>query len=158
MDIFIIITLIIAGIILLIIELFLIPGISIAGILSSGCLIYANYLAFSNMGYTTGFLTLGASTIACIGALAWFMHSKTLDRISLKTNITSKIDRSAEQKIKVGDTGTAITRLALIGNAEINNDIVEVRSADGLLDEKTPITVTRITKDTIFVCRNMQKK
>lgn len=153
MDVFIIIVLIIAGIILLLIELFLIPGISIAGILSGGCLIYANYFAFSSMGYAEGFLTLAVSVIACVGSLIWFMRSKTLDRISLKTNITSKIDRTAEQKIKIGDTGIAITRLALIGNAEINGDIVEVRSADGLLDEKTPVVVTRITHDTIFVCK-----
>ena len=81
------------------------------------------------------------------------MRSKTLDRISLKTNINSTIDRTAERKIQIGDTGTAITRLALIGNAEINGDIVEVRSADGLLDERTPIVVTRITNDTIFVSK-----
>lgn len=153
MDVFIIIALIMAGIILILIELFLIPGISIAGILGSGCLIYANYFAFSNMGYNAGFLTLGISVITCIGSLIWFMRSKTLDRISLKTNINSTIDRTAERKIQIGDTGTAITRLALIGNAEINGDIVEVRSADGLLDEKTPIVVTRITNHTIFVSK-----
>lgn len=153
MDVFIIIALIMAGIILILIELFLIPGISIAGILGSGCLIYANYFAFSNMGYNAGFLTLGISVITSIGSLIWFMRSKTLDRISLKTNINSTIDRTAERKIQIGDTGTAITRLALIGNAEINGDIVEVRSADGLLDERTPIVVTRITNDTIFVSK-----
>ena len=76
MDVFIIIALIMAGIILILIELFLIPGISIAGILGSGCLIYANYFAFSSMGYNAGFLTLGISVITCIGSLIWFMRSK----------------------------------------------------------------------------------
>ncbi len=46
----------------------------------------------------------------------------------IKKNITSKVDRSAEEKVKVGDIGVTTTRLALIGYAEINGDIVEVEN------------------------------
>lgn len=50
MDIFIIAVLIVAAVILFLIELFIIPGISIAGFLAGGCIIYANYYAFANLG------------------------------------------------------------------------------------------------------------
>lgn len=153
MDILIISVLIIAAIVLLIIELFVIPGISIAGFLAGACIIYANYYAFAYMGPVAGFITLAISAIACTGSLVWFMRSKTLDKIALKKNITSKVDRSAEDRVKVGDTGHATTRLALIGYAEINGDIVEVKSSDGFLNEKTPIVVTRITDGVILVER-----
>ena len=126
MDIFIIIVLVVAAVILFLVELFIVPGISIAGFLAGGCIIYANYYAFTNIGTTAGFITLAVSAIACVGSLIWFMRSKTLDKIALKKNITSKIDRSAEEKVKIGDTGVTTTRLALIGYAEINGDIVEV--------------------------------
>ena len=66
-------------------------------------------------------------------------------------NITSKVDRTAEEKIKVGDTGIAITRLALIGNADIEGHIVEVKSMDGFLNEKTPVVVSRIADGIIMV-------
>ena len=46
MDTLIIISLIVAGLILFIIEVFPLPGISIAGIISAICLLYANYYAF----------------------------------------------------------------------------------------------------------------
>lgn len=151
MDILIIILLIVAAVILFLVELFVIPGISIAGILAGGCIIYANFYAFAYMGPTAGFITLAISAVACVGTLVWFMRSKTLDKIALKKNITSKIDRSAEDKVKVGDTGIATTRLALIGYAEINGDIVEVKSTDGFLNEKTPIIVNRITDGVILV-------
>ena len=52
---------------------------------------------------------------------------------------------------KVGDTGISTTRLAQIGYAEINGNIVEVKSIDGFLNEKTPIIVSRITDGTIMV-------
>ena len=151
MDILIIIVLIVAAVILFLVELFVIPGISIAGILAGACMIYANYYAFAYLGTTAGFITLGVSAIACIGSLILFMRSKTLDKVALKKNITSKVDRTAADQVKVGDTGVAITRLALIGNAEIDGNIVEVKSMDGFLNEKTPIIVIRITDGVIMV-------
>lgn len=151
MDILIITILIIAAVILFLVELFVIPGISLAGLLAGGCIIFANYYAFANMGTAAGFITLTISAIACIGSLILFMRSKTLDKIALKKDITSKVDRSAEERVKVGDIGITTTRLALIGYAEINGDIVEVKSTDGLMNEKTRIIVNRITDGTILV-------
>ena len=156
MDILIIIVLIVAAVILILVELFVIPGISIAGILAGACMIYSNYYAFAYMGTTAGVMTLIISALDCIGSLVWFMRSKTLDKIALKKNITSKVDRSAEEKVKVGDIGVTTTRLALIGYAEINGDIVEVKSSDGFLNEKTPIIVDRIADGVLLVERLKQ--
>lgn len=108
------------------------------------------------MGTTAGAITLIISALACTGSLIWFMRSKTLDKIALKKNITSKVDRSAEEKVKVGDVGVTTTRLALIGYAEINGDIVEVKSSDGFMNEKTPIIVDRIANGVLLVERLKQ--
>lgn len=151
MDILIIAVLVIAAVILFLVELFIIPGISIAGFLAGGCIIFANYYAFAHIGTGAGFITLGVSAITCIGSLVWFMRSKTLDKIALKKDITSKVDRSAEERVKIGDTGITTSRLALIGYAEINGDIVEVKSTDGFMNEKTPVIVSRITDGIILV-------
>lgn len=151
MDILIITILIIAAVILFLVELFVIPGISLAGISALACILYANYYAFVHLGPTGGFITLLISGIACIGSLIWFMRSKTLDKIALKKNITSRIDRHEADKVKVGDIGVTTTRLAQIGYAEINGNIIEVKSTDGLVNEKTPIIVNRITDGVILV-------
>ena len=115
MDILIIAVLIIAAVILFLVELFVIPGISLAGISALVCILYANYYAFTNLGMAGGFVTLGISTVACIGSLIWFMRSKMLDKLALKKDIDSKVDRSAEDSVKVGDIGISTTRLAQIG-------------------------------------------
>ena len=146
MEIAIIAILLIVAIIFFLVELFVLPGI-----LAGGCYLYANYYAFTHLGMTGGFITLGVSAVACVLCLVWFMRSKTLDRVSLKTDITGSVDRTAEQSVKVGDTGVTTTRLALVGHADIAGHLVEVNSADGFLDEKTPVIVTRITNGTIFV-------
>ncbi len=151
MDILIIIGLIVAGILLFLVEIFVIPGISIAGIFAFLCLTYANYYAFANISASAGFVTLAASAIACIGTLILFMKSKTLDKMALTKDISSTIDHEAEKSVKVGDTGITVTRLALIGMADVNGHNVEVRSIDGFIDERTPIIVTRIIDGSILV-------
>ncbi len=151
MDILVIMLLIITAIILLLVELFLLPGISIAGILAGGCLLYANYYAFAYMGTLTGGITLAISILASIGSLVLFMRSKTLDRLALKKDIDSTLDRSDAAQVKVGDTGITTTRLALIGYADIHGTPIEVKSIGGFLDEKTPVKVVRITDGLILV-------
>ncbi|MDO4180485.1 MAG: NfeD family protein [Bacteroidales bacterium] len=151
METLIIVALILAGLLLFIVEVFLIPGISIAGVASAICLLYANYYAFSVLGTTAGFITLAASAIGCIAVMVWFMRSKTVDKLSLKKTLDYSTNPLKDLDIKVGDKGTSITRLALIGNAEINGHIIEVRSADGFIDEKTPVYVERIREGNVIV-------
>lgn len=151
MEILIIIALILAGLLLFIVEVFLIPGISIAGIVSAICLLYANYYTFDALGITAGGITLAVSVIGCIAIITWFMHSKTVDRLSLKKTLDYKIDPLQGVTIHIGDKGISTTRLALIGNAEINGHIFEVRSDDGFIDEKTLIYVERINEGNIIV-------
>lgn len=123
MDIIIIIALIAAGMLLFMAEVFLIPGLSLAGIASAGCLVYVNYYAFSALGPTGGLLTLLVSLCGYVLLFIWFLRSKSIDR------------------------------LALIGNAEINGRIIEVKSADGFLNEHTPIVVERVMEGIIMVRR-----
>lgn len=155
MDILIITLLIIAAVILFLVELFLIPGISLAAFAAITSLIYAIYYAFVHLGTIAGIITIIISAIACIGSLVLFMRSKTLDKIALNKDIDSKVDRQAEESINVGDRGESTTRLALMGHAEINGKDVEVKSIDGFLDEKTPIIVVRIADGIILVKKDL---
>ena len=114
MDIVIIASLIIAGLILFIIEVFLLPGISIACIISAICLLYANYYAFDTLGTIPGCITLAISAIGVIGITIWFMRSKTVDKLSLKKTIDYRPEPLKGLDLKAGDEGVALTRLALI--------------------------------------------
>lgn len=151
MEVLIISMLIIAGLILFIIEVFLIPGISVAGIASACSLLYAIYYAFDSLGTQAGIITIGITIIGIAGITIWFMKGKTVDKLALKQTLDYKPNPLKGVDIHVGDIGTTITRLTLIGNAEINGHILEVQSADGFIDEKTPIKVCRITPNTIYV-------
>ena len=151
MDILIIVSLIIAGLILFIIEVFLLPGISIAGIISAICLLYANYYAFDTMGTLPGCITLAISAIGVIAITVWFMRSKTVDKLSLKKTIDYKPEPLKGLNLKAGNEGVALTRLALIGNAEFDGNIIEVRSTGDFIEEKSRIRVNRIRDGIVLV-------
>jgi membrane-bound ClpP family serine protease len=151
MEVLLIIALIVAGLLLFAVEVFIIPGISIAGVASAICLLYAVYYAFTSISVLAGVITLIVSGLGVVGVTVWFMRSKTVDKLSLKQSIDYDLSPLKDIDIQVGDTGHAVTRLALIGNADINGHILEVRSADGFIDEKTPIVVERIKDGCILV-------
>ena len=151
MEILIIASLLIAGIILLLLEVFLFPGISLAGIGATVCLVYANVRAFNELGTWPGVITLAISIISSILVFVWFMRSKSLDRLALKKDIDSSVKQPEAATIQVGDTGIALTRLAQIGNAQFGDHIVEVRTTGDFIDAKTPIIVERITDGIILV-------
>ena len=79
------------------------------------------------------------------------MRSKTVDKLSLKKTIDYRPEPLKGLNLKVGEQGVALTRLALIGNAEFKGNIIEVRSCDGFIDEKCQIQVERIMDGIVFV-------
>lgn len=151
MDIILIGTLFVLCVFFMALEIFIIPGTSLAGIVSAACLIGANVLVFDSYGLSAGIIVLASSLIICLVAGIWMLRSKALDRISLKRTIDSTAATKEQLSVKVGDQGIALTRLALIGNADFDGKIVQVQSADGFLDEKTPVIITRVIDGQVWV-------
>ena len=143
--------LLVAGLVFFAIEVFLIPGISLAGIASAISLLYAVWYAFSELGTEAGLITLSASAAGVVGVTVWFMRSKTVDRLSLKTTIDYRPNPLKNIPLKVGDQGITVTRLTLIGNAEFNGHRIEVKSAEGFIDEKTPVQISHIRDGQVLV-------
>lgn len=151
LDIIIIIALIIVALVLMVIEMLLIPGLGIAGLGAIGAFGYANYYAFTEIGNLAGFITLTSTLFLAIVIIVFVLRSRSMDKLALNKNIDSTVANEASKAVRVGDTGVTITRLALIGNALINDSIIEVKSCDGFLDENTPIIVERIVENVIMV-------
>jgi membrane-bound ClpP family serine protease len=153
-DLIIVVAVILLGILFMLAEIFLLPGISIAGIAGAifllGGIVYA-YLFLGNIG---GNITLAASAVAMGGTFYWLLKSNSLRKISLETNIESKVDNSNLQKMAVGDTGIAISRLNPIGKVMVNDIEAEGKSFDGeFIEEETEIEIVRIETYHVLVKR-----
>ena len=151
MEILIISSLIIAGLLLFAVEVFLIPGISLAGIASAISIIYAIYYSFVHIGMLGGIITMVAALLGVIALTWWFMKSKTVDKLSLKKSLDYRSNPLEGLNIQKGDHGITTTRLTLIGNADFDGHQIEVQSADGFVDEKTKVVVSHIKDGRVYV-------
>lgn len=154
MDILLIVALNVAAIIFFLMELFVLPGTTIAALAGLASMIYSIFYAFTHIGTTAGYITWGASGIIALIAIYYFTKWKKIDKYSLKDNIDSTVDRTAERSVSVGDEGVSTTRLALYGRAIINGHNIEVKSVSGLIDEKKPIKVVGVSNAEISVAIN----
>lgn len=142
------------GIIFLLAEIFLLPGITISGIAGFIFLVGGISYAYMYIGTTAGNLTLIISALLIMGSFIYFIKSKSLRRISLKTNIDSKVDNSDLKKINIGDEGITQSRLNPIGKVFINDLTVEAKSIDGqMIDEDTVVVVNKVDWSNILVSR-----
>ncbi len=156
MNILIILVLLLLAIGLLIVETFLIPGISIAGL---GGLLFlggAVYYAYSFMGSTAGFLTLLAAFIMLAIAIFIFVRSKALDKMALKTDIDSKNDPLEGITIQEGDIGITCSRLAPMGKIRIHNHVVEAKVADDFIDQDVEVEVIQVMSTNVLVRKREQ--
>jgi len=158
MDLVLIIGLIILGIFFMIIEVYLIPGISIAGIGGVACMAGGIIIAYKKFGTGSGTLTLAISVLVLGIVLYWFYKSKTLDKMALKSEINSKTEPFQGLNVSVGDTGVTISRLAPIGKILVNGKTIEGRSENEMIDENTPIIVTEIGTYNVLVRVNKEKQ
>lgn len=153
-DLIIVSLVILLGIIFLLAEIFLLPGLTISGIAGLIFLIGGISYAYMYMGTVAGNLALVISAFLLLGSFLYFIKSKSLRRISLKTNIDSKVDTSDLDKINVGDEGITQSRLNPIGKVFINGLTVEGKSINGeMIDEDTVVIVNKIEWTNILVLK-----
>ncbi|MCK9300788.1 MAG: hypothetical protein M0P23_05350 [Bacteroidales bacterium] len=151
MDIALVIGLILLGIFFMILEIFFLPGISVAIIGGFVCLIAGIVVAYRNLGPLAGNISLITSAVAMAAAFIWFIRSKTLKKMSLETNIDSRIETHQGVEVKIGDKGKCLSRLAPGGKIIIGGKTLEGRSENEMLDAGTPVVVTAISDMNVIV-------
>jgi membrane-bound ClpP family serine protease len=131
------------AIFLLIAEIFLLPGITIAGV--AGTLFAIGGIVFAySCGATTGNITLSASVVGFTGVFLWLIRSNSFNRVSLKTDIESKVTSPREMNLSVGDEGVTLSRLMPIGKARFGNITVEAKSLNDFIDENTAVVIVSV--------------
>ncbi len=162
----------VAGIILLGVEVFVLPGFGIAGF--AGMVLIVIGIILSMQGFVVpdpslpwqtdilienGVRVLGAYVAAMIGGLIFIRY--VMPRIpssregpylsaSLKG---ANVETRESQMVKPGDTGTALTYLRPSGKAEINDEMFDVITENQFLEKGTPIRVIDIRGNRIIVDR-----
>ena len=146
-----IVILILVGILLLLAEILLVPGVGVAGVLGLISLVGSCVYAFNMFGATTGTIVVAVNVVMVVGLTVYVLRAKTWKKLALNTNIDSKIQFFDENTLAVGDTGKTLTRLAPMGTAKIGENNYEVKSLEGIIDPGTEVEIVMIEDNKIYV-------
>jgi len=151
MSILLIVGMIVLGILLLMVEFLIIPGITVAGI--GGMILIGGsiYMAYKYHGPFMGNIILISTLLLIIVSMYFALRSKTWKKVMLKTEIDSKTSESLDDKLKAGDRGKAITRLAPMGNAMFGDLITEVKTMGEFVDPNSEVEIVKVHNKEVIV-------
>ena len=145
---FFIVLLVFFGLLFLVAELVLLPGVSIGAILALVSYGGAIYIAFRDYGPLAGGIVVAVVLILSFAATVVSLRSKTWRRFSLK----QKVDSS----VMPGDTGMTVSRLAPMGKVEIGGKIYEAKSMDSYIDPRREVEVVGFENFNIIVRKHIK--
>ncbi len=147
----IIVSLILAGIVFLLLEILVVPGATVVGLLGIGLVIAGIVVSFNNYGLEIGIITIAATLLVSIVSIGLALRSNTWKKAMHNSVLEGRVNIVELDKVIKGDEGVSITRLNPVGKAMIKDDYYEVRSNDNLIAENTPIEVVKVEGNKIIV-------
>jgi len=146
-----IILLIVLGIIFILLELLIVPGSTVVGIIGGVLMIAGIWFVFQKHGTAAGIYVLSGSVGIVLLLVYIGLKTNTWKKFSLETAVEGKVNTFDNTELKVGDSGKTISRLAPSGKALINGDYFEVHTFGEFINENTDIIIIKKTEDKIFV-------
>ena len=146
-----VISLILVGLVLILAEILLIPGVGVAGILGVLSLGGSCWYAFYEFGNMTGGIVTGVVALLIVLTTIYVLRAKTWKRMSLETNIDSKAVEDDSSYVCVGDRGIAMTRLAPMGMVRFGERVTEVKALEGMVDAGSEVEIMMIDDHKIYV-------
>ena len=149
-----IVLLVVLGLLFLLAEILLLPGLSVGALLALICYGSATWMAFAWYGTTAGGVTVAAILAASGVMTVWALRAKTWQRFSLNHKIESAGNTDPQNDdVKRGDRGVAVSRLSPMGTVEIAGRRYEAKSAEAYIDQRSEVEVVGFENANVIVRR-----
>lgn len=125
----IVIALMVVGLILIAIEVLVIPGVGVIGILGGLAIIGSGYVAVTELSAAYAGITIAAGIVATAGLFWWFPRTRAAKSLVLETQTLGGAGDPTLVRL-VGFEGVTVTPLRPSGTAKIDDKPVDV-VADG---------------------------
>lgn len=146
-----ILTLILIGFAFLLLEILVIPGVGVAGVVGFILIGVGIWLSYDYYNAYTGHWIVAGSLVGTVLLLVWALRAKTWRRVALKSEIRSKVNVIDEAILKPGEIGESISRLAPSGKAKFKEEYYEVRTMGEFIDPHQVIVIEKIEDHKIYV-------
>ncbi len=146
-----IVLIIVLGLFLFILEFFVFPGVTVAGI--GGFIFTAGgiFLAYQSFGVTYGNIALFSTLFVGIIILALSFRAKTWNKLMLHSQVDGQVETVEGSNIHAGDEGVAVTRLNPVGKVIVNGEVIEGKCPGHFIDENTEVIIKEVYKTYVIV-------
>ncbi|PVX51868.1 NfeD-like partner-binding protein [Balneicella halophila] len=151
MELIFIILILLLGIVFVLLEIIVFPGVTVSGIAGIALLTLGIYFAYSDHGNVVGHLTLSGTIVIAIVATALAFRYSAWRKVSLETKIDGQVNLLKDLAIEVGDEGKTLTRLAPVGSIKIQDRIIEAKSRQGYINEGVSVEIVKVMKNAVVV-------
>ncbi|MDR3194073.1 MAG: hypothetical protein LBT76_02110 [Tannerella sp.] len=150
LDIIIILLCMAVAVFLLLLEIFLLPGITVAGV--GGALFAAAGIFFAySLSPAAGHVTLASSAVIFGGLFFRLLRANSFRRVALHTNVEATLTSTHDLGLRAGDRGVTLSRLAPIGKARFGLITVEAKAQETFIDEQMPVSIVQINGHNVTV-------
>ncbi len=146
-----VISLILIGIAMIVVEIIFVPGTTFVGIVGFCMVLGGIVVSFSFFGRSTGWIVLGGSAVATGVVVYLSLRTDAWDRFSLKSSIDSKVNEGSLDAIKSGEEGITVSALRPSGKADIQGKLYEVTTLGNFVSSGTKVRVVSISSNQIIV-------
>lgn len=147
-----IIGLLVFGIVLVLVEIFITPGI-VVGIIGGVMITLGVYFAYRDFGDVYGHTAL-LSTLAVLSVTIFLaFRNGAWNRFAMKEVIDGKANNIHTLKVEVGDVGVTLSALRPAGTALLNGQKMEVHTEGDFLLANVSVKVVKRIQNKIFVKR-----
>jgi len=151
MSVAIIVALILAGLLLLVIELLIVPGVSVAGVASLVFFSAGIILAYKYFGGTVGNISLLLTLIAIVVTIGIALKPATWKRLSLHTTIDSKVGDDFIATLRPGERGIAKSKMSPIGEIIVRDNVIEAESIGPFIEAGQQVEIVKTEQQKIYV-------
>lgn len=151
------IILLVLGLLLLVIEVAIIPGFGIAGVLGTGLLVAGTAVVWAVYGAAIGAASLLLSAVISALVIWLFFKSRASRRLIMERQITGDSSAVPAMTWLMGRAGVVTKPLRPAGVAEIDDEPYDVISEGEFIDQGVAVVVIRINTNSIVVERQREE-
>lgn len=146
-----ILAIILLGLVLIFLEIFLIPGTTLFGVVGGIALVIGVVLIYTTYGAKWGHIAaLSTGVLILVAIVAGFKVIQS-NRLAMKAEITGKVNELGNHGLQVGDRGETATELRPNGKGIFNGNKIDIYSQGEYIARQTTVQIIKITHDKIFV-------
>ena len=148
----IVIAIILIGLLLIFLEIFLIPGTTLFGVVGGIALLIGVVMVYSYYGSKWGNITLLASSLSVVISVVLGFKVIQSNKLAMKAEIDGRVNELENaEELQIGARGITVTELRPIGKAVFAHKKLEVSSTGDYIHLETEVEIIQISGNKIIV-------